>query len=65
MQLAHPKVAKSKPEAIGPQVCLCWTVLASVKVNCKLILSASTLEQGDVEKYFARTHTHMVSLAVL
>ena len=46
LQLAHPKVAQSKPGAIRSQVCLCWTMSASVNANSKLRLSASTPKQG-------------------
>ena len=41
-QLAHPKVAQPKSAAFRPQVCLCWTVFASVKTNSNLMLSATT-----------------------
>ena len=46
MQLAHPKEAQPKPGAIGPQVCLCWTVLAWVIANSKLMTLALYPEQG-------------------
>ena len=45
MQLAHPKVAKLKPRAFRPQVCLCWKMSAEVKANSKLMPSALSLEQ--------------------
>ena len=42
LQLAQPRVAQPKPGTIRPQVCLCWTALASAKANSKLMPSAST-----------------------